>query len=148
MDFRIAVFRTLPTCIAAFFCKKYQRLGDRALNTPLFIPQFFLVAKKTFIKFLELNSKNPVLNCIINLLSVFIMSFIMLRVNMHSVIPGIWRKSLLKTCAQAFQFRSATGDFCRSWNIVWCNHSHKKQIVWKHGPNWPFYAFMLRTKLY
>ena len=26
-------------------------------------------------------------------------------------------------------------------------HSHKKQIVWKHGPKWPFYAFMLRTKL-
>ena len=21
-------------------------------------------------------------------------------------------------------------------------------MVWKHGPNWPFYAFMLRTKLY
>ena len=28
------------------------------------------------------------------------------------------------------------------------NHSHKKQMVWKHGPNWPFYAFILRTKLY
>ena len=28
------------------------------------------------------------------------------------------------------------------------NHSHKKQIVWKHGPNRPFYALMLRTKLY
>ena len=28
------------------------------------------------------------------------------------------------------------------------NHSHKKQIVWKHGPNRPFYAVMLRTKLY
>ena len=27
-------------------------------------------------------------------------------------------------------------------------HIHKKQIVWKHGPNWPFYALMLRTKLY
>ena len=27
-------------------------------------------------------------------------------------------------------------------------HSHKKQIVWKHGPNWSFYAVMLRTKLY
>ena len=25
---------------------------------------------------------------------------------------------------------------------------NKKQIVWKHGLNWPFYAFMLRTKLY
>ena len=59
---------------SGMFLQKYQRLGDRALNTPLFIPQFFLVAKKTFIKFLELNSKNPVLNCIINLLSVFIMS--------------------------------------------------------------------------
>ena len=21
-------------------------------------------------------------------------------------------------------------------------------MVWKHGPNWPFYAFILRTKLY
>ena len=30
----------------------------------------------------------------------------------------------------------------------YCYHSHKKQIAWKHGPNWPFYAFMLRTKLY
>ena len=28
------------------------------------------------------------------------------------------------------------------------HHSHKKRIVWKHEPNWPFYAFMLRTKLY
>ena len=28
------------------------------------------------------------------------------------------------------------------------NHSHKKQIVWKHRPNWLFYALMLRTKLY
>ena len=27
-------------------------------------------------------------------------------------------------------------------------HSHKKPIVWNHGPNWPFYAFVLRTKLY
>ena len=27
-------------------------------------------------------------------------------------------------------------------------HSHKKQIVWKLGPNGPFYALMLRTKLY
>ena len=28
------------------------------------------------------------------------------------------------------------------------DHSQKKQIVWKHGPNCPFYALMLRTKLY
>ena len=31
------------------------------------------------------------------------------------------------------------------------DHSHKKKMetwVWKHGPNWPFYAFMPRTKLY
>ena len=27
-------------------------------------------------------------------------------------------------------------------------HSHKKRIVWKHGPNWSFYALALRTKLY
>ena len=27
-------------------------------------------------------------------------------------------------------------------------HSHKKQIVWNHGPNWPFYVLMQRTKLY
>ena len=27
-------------------------------------------------------------------------------------------------------------------------NNHKKQIIWKHGPNWPFYALMLRTKLY
>ena len=26
-------------------------------------------------------------------------------------------------------------------------HSHQKQIVWKHRPNWSFYALMLRTKL-
>ena len=34
--------------------------------------------------------------------------------------------------------------------IVACfvNHSHKKQIVWKHKPNWLFYTLMLRTKLY
>ena len=23
-----------------------------------------------------------------------------------------------------------------------------RKIVWKHGPDWPFYALMLRTKLY
>ena len=28
------------------------------------------------------------------------------------------------------------------------NHSHEKQIVWKHEPSWPFYALILRTKLY
>ena len=28
------------------------------------------------------------------------------------------------------------------------SHSHNKQIVWKLGPNGPFYGFMLRTKLY
>ena len=28
------------------------------------------------------------------------------------------------------------------------NHSHKKRIAWKHGPNWLFYELMLRTKLY
>ena len=27
-------------------------------------------------------------------------------------------------------------------------HSHKKQIIRKHGPNRPLYALMLRTKLY
>ena len=27
-------------------------------------------------------------------------------------------------------------------------HSHQKQIVWKHGPNWSFYTLMLRTKLH
>ena len=32
---------------------------------------------------------------------------------------------------------------CNNWK-----RSHKKRIVWKHGPNWPFYALMLRTKLY
>ena len=26
-------------------------------------------------------------------------------------------------------------------------HSHKKRIVWKQGPKWPFYALMLRIKL-
>ena len=24
-------------------------------------------------------------------------------------------------------------------------HGHKKQIVWKHGPNWPFYALILEA---
>ena len=36
-------------------------------------------------------------------------------------------------------------------NIEMCSayyHSHKKQIVWKHKPNWSFYVFMLRTKQY
>ena len=35
------------------------------------------------------------------------------------------------------------------WDVItkW-NHGKKKQIVSKHGPNWPFCAFMLRTKLY
>ena len=32
--------------------------------------------------------------------------------------------------------------------LFWSDHSHKKQIVWKLGPNGPFYALMLRTKLY
>ena len=24
-------------------------------------------------------------------------------------------------------------------------HGHKKQIVWEHGPNWPFYALILEA---
>ena len=32
--------------------------------------------------------------------------------------------------------------------LIEYNHSHKKQTVLKHGPNWPFYALMLRTKLH
>ena len=24
----------------------------------------------------------------------------------------------------------------------------RNEKIWKHGPNWPFYALMLRTKLY
>ena len=31
---------------------------------------------------------------------------------------------------------------------IMLHHSHKKQIVWEHGSNWPFYVLMLRTKLY
>ena len=31
---------------------------------------------------------------------------------------------------------------------LWFYHSHKKQIVWKHRPNMPFFALMLRTKIY
>ena len=34
-----------------------------------------------------------------------------------------------------------------SFNVNF-KHGHKQQIVWKCGPNWLFYAFMLRTKLY
>ena len=26
--------------------------------------------------------------------------------------------------------------------------TRNRKIVWKHGPNWPFYALILRTKLY
>ena len=45
-------------------------------------------------------------------------------------------------------------NYKQKWNsgsaevlcLIW--NSHKKQVVWKHGPNWPFYALMLRTKLY
>ena len=36
--------------------------------------------------------------------------------------------------------------FCKKPH--WSDHSHKKRIVWKHGPNWPFYVLMLRAKLY
>ena len=36
---------------------------------------------------------------------------------------------------------------CLDHELLTAN-SHEKQIAWKHGPNWPFYAFMLRTKLY
>ena len=32
--------------------------------------------------------------------------------------------------------------------VIAINHSHKKQTGWKHRPNCPFYALMLRTKLY
>ena len=43
---------------------------------------------------------------------------------------------------------SVNCDAIESMAIEICNHSHKKRIVWKHGPNRPFYALMLRTKLY
>ena len=39
-------------------------------------------------------------------------------------------------------------DFIDSGRRAYLNHSHKKQIVWKVGPNGPFFALMLRTKLY
>ena len=39
-------------------------------------------------------------------------------------------------------------SICFKCKLCLFEHSHKKQIVWKHGPNWSFYAFMLRTKLY
>ena len=39
-----------------------------------------------------------------------------------------------------------TGPFIK-FNYEY-NHSQKKRIVWKHGPNGPFYTLMLRTKLY
>ena len=38
--------------------------------------------------------------------------------------------------------------FAKGYTPNWSEHSHKKRIVWKHGPNRPFYALMLRTKLY
>ena len=31
---------------------------------------------------------------------------------------------------------------------AYLSHSHKKQMVWKLGPNDPFYALVLRNKLY
>ena len=43
------------------------------------------------------------------------------------------------------------GFFLRQRNVAlqyYSQHSPKKQIVWKNGPNWPLCALMLRTKLY
>ena len=45
-------------------------------------------------------------------------------------------------------FRGLKADGLQSNLYVMLKHSHKKRIVWKHGPNRPFYALMLRTKLY
>ena len=39
--------------------------------------------------------------------------------------------------------------FSKSLVIADTNHNHKKRkVVWKHLQNWPFYALMLRAKLY
>ena len=48
---------------------------------------------------------------------------------------------------------SLFADFLQlvNWSVFTCcklNHSHKKQIVWKLESNGPFYALMLRTKLF
>ena len=52
----------------------------------------------------------------------------------------------LSSFQQFFQHRSQ--EKLQLYGKFHIQHSHKKQIVWKHGPNRPFYAFMLRTKLY
>ena len=56
--------------------------------------------------------------------------------------------------ADYFSYKNVSLEFkTLAWNskdseIISFNHSHKKRIVWKHGPNRPIYALMLRTKLY
>ena len=64
---------------------------------------------------------------------------------------SLWKE----TCQKALKAAAAKKSFPSVYIIdKFCfDHSHnfyghKKQIVWKHGSNWPFYAFMLRTKLY
>ena len=40
-----------------------------------------------------------------------------------------------------YAYTQLMSHYRQVWRIV-CEHSHKKRIVWKHNPNWPFYAFV------
>ena len=40
-----------------------------------------------------------------------------------------------------------TFSYARTW-YSWIIVTRNGKKVWKHRPNWPFYALMLRTKLY
>ena len=62
-------------------------------------------------------------------------------------IPGstfaTWKKSKEKIF-EAFQNSTLKQQRVKTETY----YSRKKRIIWKHGPNWPFYALMLRTKQY
>ena len=80
----------------------------------------------------------------------------------------LWKKVFLEisqnsqesTCARVpflIKLQVFSSEFCEIFKntffyrtplVAVSDHSHKKQIVRKHGPNWPFYTVMLRTKLY
>ena len=56
--------------------------------------------------------------------------------------------SFVRFCMKFNTFFTLVKLYFSKITLTSFNHSHKKRIVWKHGPNRPFYALMLRTKLY
>ena len=63
----------------------------------------------------------------------------------HHYFPRVYLDPVLPTYRELCHLQSYKYQFRL---IIVIRNIRNGKIVWKHGPNRPFYAFMLRTKLY